>query len=106
MKKTVLALCLAIVMLASYSMALEAMAHEADMSLVTSSYVCPICGGTQTTTYCSTALHYEVIQISDCSIHPRCHVTEYQDAYVIACYDCGYIHYQNNNHTHYLHSNP
>ena len=106
MKKALLALLLAIVMITNFSMALAVMAHDAEDENISSRLVCPICYGTQVDYFCSTLEYYEVVEIQRCSIHPQCIVTVYKDAYITACHDCGHQYSVNYNHLHYAHSHP
>lgn len=92
MKKALLALLLAIVMITNFSMALAVMAHDAEEVSVPTRVVCPRCYGTQTTTYCSTGLYYEETNAEQCQIHGNfCWIITYKDARVTACRDCGEI---------------
>jgi len=94
-----LAVLLAIIMLANFSMALSVMAHDAEEASAPTRVVCPRCYGTQTTTYCSTGLHYEVIDSVPCQIHGNfCWIITYKDARVTACRDYGEV------LSYYLHS--
>ena len=97
MKKTVLALLMAFVMLTNFSMILKVMAHDADVSQISTRVVCPICYGTRTYTYCSKLNSY--YNIYDCNMHPGCQVIEFHDYFVTSCYDCGYV-YSSVDHIH------
>ena len=104
MKKTVLALVMAIVMLTNFSAALSVMAHEAEEVTEPTRVVCPICYGTQTTIYCSKSIHYvPVCDPVKCTIPSHgaiCWIYNYYDARVTACRDCGYIFNISTNHRH------
>ena len=103
MKRTILAVLLAIIMLANFSTALAVMAHDAEEVSVPARVVCPFCYGTQTVQFCSKTPYYVEYSIDVCTVSSHsnfCWVLTYDDTLVTACRDCGYEYSRVGGHSH------
>ena len=103
MKKAVLALVMAIVMLSNFSITFAVMAHDTEKVTESMRVVCPFCYGTQTTQFCSRSPWYVEYSIEPCTVSTHsnfCWVVTYDDTRVTACRDCGYEYSRVGGHSH------